>query len=105
MLSLSTLLSDLHDLPRGFLQFTGAVNLVYSSYSFSLAVRGTRPMLLIKLLVFGNVGWAVVCLSLAARFSASATLFGMGHLVGEAIFVGGMAALEWRQRDELQIAS
>ena len=104
VLSLSGWLSGLHALPRELLLFTGAVNLVYASYSLSLAVRAERPMYLINLLVFANLAWAVVCLSLAVAFSGSATPFGVGHLVGEAVFVGGLAALEWSQRELLTAA-
>ena len=52
-----------------------------------------------------NLTWAVVCLGLAAAFSASATGFGLGHLVAEAVFVGGLGALEWNQRDQLLTAA
>jgi hypothetical protein len=91
-------LSRLHGLPRELLLFIGAVNLVYAAYSFSLAVRAERPMLLIKLLVCGNASWAVICLVLATAYLSQATVFGMAHLVGEGIFVGGLAAIEWNQR-------
>jgi hypothetical protein len=30
-------------------------------------------------------------------------VFGIGHLVGEAIFVGGLAGLQWRRRDQLLV--
>ena len=105
VLSLSGWLSDLHGLPRGLLLVTGAANLAYASYSFSLAVRARRPRRLIVLLVVANLTWAVVCLGLAAAFSASATGFGLAHLVAEAVVVGGLAVLEWSQRDRLLAAA
>jgi hypothetical protein len=101
VLMFSGWLSGLHALPRELLLLNGAVNLLYASCSFSLAVRARRPRSLITLLVFANLSWAVVCLCLAAVFAGSATVFGIGHLVGEAIFVGGLAGLEWRWRDQL----
>ncbi len=97
--------SHLYALPRGLLLLIGAVNLMYASYSFSLAVRAKRPKHLINLLVFANLTWAAVCLGLAVAFSDSATLFGVGHLVGEAIFVGGLASLEWSRREHLLTAA
>ncbi len=105
VITLSGWLSQLHALPRGLLLFTGAVNLVYASYSFSLVVRTERPKYLIYLLVFANLTWAVICLSLAVIFLESVTLFGIGHLVGEAVFVGGLATLEWSQREQLLTAA
>ena len=104
VLSLAGWLSPLHGLPRGLLLFTGAVNVAYGAYSFSLAVRANRPRWSIHVLVVANLTWAAVCLGLAAAFSASATWFGLGHLVGEALFVGGLATLEWRRRDLLLTA-
>lgn len=105
VLMLSGWLSGLHALPRGLLLVNGAANLLYASYSFSLARRRRRPRALINLLVFANLAWAVACLVLAGRFAGSATVFGMGHLVGEAIFVGGLACLEWRWRTALLTAA
>jgi hypothetical protein len=96
-------LSSLHALPRELLLLNGAVNLLYASYSFSLAARARRPRSLIKVLVFANLSWAVVCLCLVAGFAGSATVFGIGHLVGEAMFVGGLAGLQWRWRDQLLV--
>ena len=98
VLALSGWLSHLEGLPRAVLLFTGVVNLLYAAYSFSLAVRAERPMPLIKLLVAANLAWVPVCLGLAAAFAGSATPFGFIHLVGEALFVGGLGLLEWRHR-------
>ncbi len=103
MLTFSGWLSHVYALPRGLLLLIGTVNMIYASYSFSLAVRPKRPMYLIKLLVFANLTWAGACLGLAMVFSESATLFGLCQLVGEAAFVGGLAALEWVGREALQI--
>lgn len=105
VLLLNGWLSHLYALPRGLLLLTGAVNLVYASYSFSLAVRARRPKPLINLLVFANLTWAVACLGWAVVFAESATLLGVGHLVGEALFVGGLASLEWSRREQLLTAA
>lgn len=105
VLMLSGWLGSLYALPRGLLLFTGAVNVLYACYSFTLATRSQRPRPLILLLVFANLAWAVVCLGLAVAFAGSATLFGVGHLVGEAVFVGGLAGLEWRWRERLLTAA
>jgi hypothetical protein len=103
VLMFSKWLSGLHALPRELLLLNGAVNLLYASFSFSLAVRARRPRPLINVLVFANLSWAVVCLCLVTVFAGSASVFGIGHLVGEAIFVGGLAGLQWRWRDHLLV--
>ena len=105
MIAFSGWLSHLEGLPQEVLLFTGVVNLLYASYSFSLAVRAERPLRLIKLLVFANLAWVPVCLGLIAAFSATVTPFAFVHLVGEAIYVGGLAVLEWHNRDLLLAAA
>lgn len=104
MILLSAPLSSLEGLPRGLLLFTGVVNLLYGSYSFSLAIRPHRPERLIKLLVIANLAWVPVCFSLAVVHSATATPFGYTHLVGEGVFVGLLAMLEWQNRSLLLTA-
>jgi hypothetical protein len=105
VLSLSGWLSELHGLPRGLLLFTGAVNLLYGGYSFSLARRARRPLVLLRVLVFANAAWACVCVGLLVTFGADATPFGVLHLGGEGLYVGGLAALEWRWRHALRTAA
>lgn len=97
-------LSRLEGLPPELFLFTGAVNLMYGFFSFSLAVRSRRPMPLIKLLVAANLAWALVCLGLLVAFSANATPFAYAHFVGEAVFVSGLAVLEWQNRELLTTA-
>ena len=94
-------LSRLHAMPLDLLMFIGVVNLVYASYSFFLATRDKRPRPLITVLVVANGIWALACLSMAVAFADTATHFGLGHLVAEAIFVGGLAGLEWKWRAQL----
>jgi hypothetical protein len=101
VIALSDWLSRLEGLPRDVLLFTGVANLVYASYSFSLAVRSKRPMPFITALVVANLAWVPVCLGLLIAFSESVTPFGMAHLIGEAIFVGALAVAEWRDRERL----
>jgi hypothetical protein len=105
VLSLSGFLSRLYGLPRALLLFTGFANGVYASYSFALARRPIRPRSLIIALALANSLWAVVCACLALLVATSATAFGLAHLLGEAIFVGGLATLEWRWRDHLVSAA
>lgn len=101
VLALSGWLSRLHALPRDLLLFIGVVNLLYACYSFSLARRATRALWQIKLLVYANAGWALACLGIVMAFRSTISPFGILHLVGEAVFVGGLAAVEWHQRARL----
>jgi hypothetical protein len=97
-------LSKWYELPRNLLLLIGGVNIAYASYSLSLAVRVERPKALILLLVLANLVWAVVCLRWAVVFAETASPFGIAHLAGEGVFVGGLASLEWRWRELLRTA-
>ena len=104
MLALSGSLSAWYALPRRLLVAMGVANLLYASYSGTLAVRAStgrppsRPALLT--LVGGNAAWAAVCAMLAAATAASASWAGTAHLGLEALFVGGLAWAEWLRRGE-----
>ncbi len=95
-------LSALHRLPPEFLARTGWVNLAYAAFSLSLAARRERPMALIALLALANALWALACARWAFAFAGTASGFGLAHLLGEAAFVGALAALEWRWRRALR---
>jgi hypothetical protein len=101
MLLLSNWLASWYGLPRGFIIFIALVNLAYGCYSFSLLVRVKRPLSLIVVLVVANLVWAVLCMLWTVIFAQTASFFGIAHLLGEAVFVGGLAYLEWRYRDLL----
>ncbi|MGA8516025.1 MAG: hypothetical protein WB821_14775, partial [Burkholderiaceae bacterium] len=94
-------LSRLYSMPPGILYFMGSLNLLYAAYSFCLAIRPTRPRVLITLLAAANGTWTFVCLGIATYFFETASFFGIGQLVSEAIFVGGLASLEWKWREQL----
>jgi hypothetical protein len=104
VLLLSGWLSPLYGLPRGLILFTGVANILYASYSFVLASSNRRPLALINALVVANSTWALVCVYLAVGVAQSPTVFGLAHLLGEAVFVAGLASLEWRWREQLLLA-
>ena len=90
-----------HGLPEGVLLILGAANLAYATYSFTLARSPRRTLHQIEVLVVANAAWAVVCVALVVRYGERASAFGFVHLLGEALFVGGLAAVEWRLRHRL----
>lgn len=97
-----TWLREWYRLPMNLLLLNGAANLTYACYSLSLAMRTRRPKVLILLLIVANLTWAVLCLRWTFVYAGTASLFGLAHLIGEALFVGGLASLEWRWREQLQ---
>lgn len=97
----SAWLSELYAVPRALVVVSGVANLLYGSFSLSLVRRPSRPRALIVLLVVANAAWSVLCVVAAIALAGRASAFGMMHIVGEALFVGGLAALEWRYRERL----
>ena len=104
VLALSSWLSDLYALPRPLLMAMGVANLAYGTYSGALAGRSRRPYGLLVVLVAGNATWAGLCGLAAVRYAGTASGFGLAHLIGEGLFVSGLAVLEWRARERLLVA-
>ncbi len=101
MLLLVDWLAALYGMPKDLLVFIGMANVLYATYSFSLAIRRSRTLLLLNALIVANSLWALVCVGLAVRWAGTASLFGMAHLIAEALFVGALARLEWKWRQIL----
>jgi hypothetical protein len=101
VLCLSAFLGELYALPRELLVASGVANLAYGTFSFTLARRARRPRPLIVLLVAANATWAALCAVAAVLLAGTASAFGLAHIVGEGLFVGALAALEWNQRERL----
>jgi hypothetical protein len=103
VLPLSRWLAELYAMPRGLVVGIALANLCYGAYSFSLARRVRRPMSLVVLLVVANAAWATSCVVVACVFWEAASVLGLAHLLGEGLFVGGLASLEWTRRDRLTV--
>ncbi|MFI8580113.1 hypothetical protein [Ectopseudomonas khazarica] len=104
VLLFATWLSAWYALPPALLHSIGVVNIAYACFSFSLAIRTRRREGLIKLLALANGAWAALCLGITAALAQSMALPGVVHLLGEAVFVGGLGLLEWRWRRQLLVA-
>ena len=97
--------SELYALPAEFVLFMGLANFAYGVFSFSLAIRPTRPRHLFILLVSANITWGLLCLAWLVVFRETASIFGMAHLALEAAFVAGLGLIEWRNKSALNIAA
>jgi hypothetical protein len=91
-------LSALYRLPLELVRFMGLMNLVYGTYSLTLASRRRRPSWSIVLLVVANSAWAFACVWWSMLHWSTASVLGQVQLLGEALFVGALAAIEWRYR-------
>jgi hypothetical protein len=103
LLLLSYWLSSWYALPRGFIVFIALVNIAYGCYSLFLLRMAKRPLRFIALLVIANLAWAVLCVLWVIIFVQTATPLGTIHLLGEALFVGTLAYLEWRNHKFLLV--
>ena len=101
VLFLTPWLSELHSLPRNLLYFTGAINILYSFYSLPLAFMKNRTVGMVSFLAIANMAWMPVCFVLGFLYLQEASVFGLIHLFGEGVFVGGLGFVEWRLREEL----
>lgn len=102
VLLLSGWWSRLYGLPHALVVTMGIANVVYGTYSFVLERRTQRPMAALHLLAAANAAWGLACLGAAYVFVGRATLLGVGVLLFEGVFVGGLAVAEWRYREVLQ---
>lgn len=91
-------LSQWYRMERNLILLIGVANLAYGAYSLSLATRPTRPAPAIVLLVLANFLWGVLCIRWAWLLRSTASPLGLIHLVGEGLYVGGLACVEWRYR-------
>lgn len=103
MLLLGGWLSSLYGLPVAFVVGHAFVHLVYGTYSFSLAVRKRRPMVLLLVLIFANAAWTVFCIVFAVVLVRNASIYAVLHFIFEGIYVGCLATIEWKRRESLRI--
>lgn len=92
-------LAGLYEIPQSYVLFNGAVSLVYGAFGLSLLLRKRRPLSGVSALAVANMAWGVVCLVAAGTLDVG--WLPRVHLIGEALFVGGLGALEWRWRRDL----
>lgn len=99
VLALHDALAQLHGFPPALVLVIGAVNLAYSCYSGTLAVRAARghtpTRLAIDILVAANLAWVAACVAIVAITAGTASIFGLAHVGLEGLFVGMLAVLEY----------
>ncbi len=101
---LSDVLIALYQIPAWIFTINIIANLVYGISSSLLASWPHRPLGAVVTLSVANLLWAVLCFVTAVVIAPATSIFGIGHLVGEGIFVGILGLLEWRWRHALQRA-
>ena len=105
VLAFAAWFSRLYALPVEVVIGIGLANLGFGLFSYSLWRRPHRPRALIRVLVVANASWAVLSAVAVVVAAPCASPFGLAHLLGECLFVGGLAILEWRNRESLLVAA
>lgn len=102
MLALAPWLSGLYRLPIAFVLAVAVANVAYGTYSYSLWRRPAVSRRALLVLAAANATWAVACFVAAAAVSPTASALGVATLLFEGVFVGALAAIEWRRLDECE---
>jgi len=96
LLTLRSLGPSLLGLPVWLLAAQGCVNLCYAAYSLPLARRKHRPIWMIRLLIGGNLAYALLVVpALLYWFCPDCTAWGVAYFLLEIGFIGGLGLAEW----------
>jgi hypothetical protein len=92
-------LSPLFGMPGVLLTESGIVLALVGSFILWLGTREQASLALVRLVVFGNVGWTLASLASLALLPAL-TVTGLAATLVQALAVLVFAALEWRGASE-----
>lgn len=96
LLMLCSLGPVLLGLPVWLLAAQGCVNLCYAAYSLPLARRKHRPEWMIRLLIGGNLAYALLVVPvLLYWFYPDCTAWGVAYFLLEIGFISGLGVAEW----------
>jgi hypothetical protein len=88
-------LSERLGLPAILLADTGEFLLLYGAAVAFLAARIRAPAPIIRLLIAGNIAWAVACIALLLGGGFALSLLGKAYIVAQALAVALLAELEY----------
>jgi|CXWL01.1.fsa_nt_gi hypothetical protein len=94
LLIFSSRLSVFFNLPESLVKTQGIINLLYCSYSLSLARRTVNSKRSIYILALANAAYALFGICLLLYFFKTASLYGIVYLIAEVLFIGLLSVLE-----------
>jgi hypothetical protein len=97
LLIFSSRLSAFFNLPESLVKTQGFINLLYCSYSLSLARRTVNSKRSVYILALANAAYALFATGVLMYFFRTASVYGIIYLIAEVIFIGLLAVLEWRK--------
>jgi hypothetical protein len=98
VLAISPWLAPLYELTQSRVVALALVNLLYASFSFTLARNPGLRSAWVYALAAANVAWACLLVFLSTQIPMSR--WGLAHFLGEALFVGGLGLLELRAQKQ-----
>lgn len=101
VLSASSLLARLENLPTQIVIAMGIVNLVYGSFSLYITTRKYRTISLVTALAVANALWLTVCIGITVSYWQEISTFGLLAVLGEGLSVSTLGYIEWKWRDHL----
>jgi hypothetical protein len=97
LLIFSSRLSAFFNLPESLVKTQGFINLLYCSYSLSLARLRVNSKRSVYILALANAAYALFATGVLMYFFRTASVYGIIYLIAEVIFIGLLAVLEWRK--------
>lgn len=90
-----------HNLDSSVVVSMAFANLFYGGYSLFVTTNPKRTMVMVSILAAANVVWLFVCCAIVTVTWTNISLFGITHILGEGIYVGGLGMVEWNRRSQL----
>jgi hypothetical protein len=91
----TAMLSERLGLPAMLLGDTGEFLLLYGAALALLAMRNRAPATIIRLLIAGNIAWAVACVALLLGGGFALSGLGKAYIVAQALAVATLAELQY----------
>jgi hypothetical protein len=102
---LLSFLSRFLNLPEYLLAIMSKVSILYSCFSFYLAIQRSNSKNILTFLVVGNSIYAFACIVIMLFFYNTANVLGVLYLMLESLFVAMLAFFEWRQIKLIKLMS
>jgi hypothetical protein len=97
LLIFSSRLSVFFNLPESLVKTQGLINLLYCSFSLSLARQTANSKRSVYILAIANAAYALFATGVLLYFFRTASVYGIIFLIAEIVFIGLLAVLEWRK--------
>jgi hypothetical protein len=99
---LSTVLHQLTDLPIPLFFWASVITLGYSFVAFPLAYVKNTPIGMLRILIYANWFWALLCAGFLAMHLKDLSILGIIYVLLQIIVIGGLAYFEGKQLEKVK---